>query len=218
LTQENSADISDLVWKVEDILQAASTGDYSQRCPVSISESFADNPLTTIVSSINLLLDDLVAKQRKQTQAEAKLKETIRELEQKIETIGKQAVAIRELSTPAIEVWDGVLVMPIIGVVDTLRSKAIMDEMLNAIANKQSQYVIMDVTGVDIVDTAVANHLIKTMHAGRILGAECILTGLGAAIAQTLVSLGIDFGGVMTLGSLKEGLKYCLSRPKVPTL
>ncbi len=212
MADANRADVLEMAWQIEEVLQAASAGDYTKRCPVSITESFADNPLATIVPSINLLLDDLRAKERKRKRAQESLQNTIVELQQQVETVQKQAVAIRELSTPAIEVWDGVLVMPIIGVVDTARGQSIVEEMLSAIAAKQIRYVILDITGVDIVDTSVANHLIQAVMAGRLLGAVCILTGVNPFIARSLVSLGVDLGGIQTLGNLKEGLKHCLSR------
>lgn len=210
MVQDKKVDMVELAWKIEDVLQAASAGDYSKRCDVSITESFAENPLTTIVPSINLLLDDLRTKERRQRKTEAKLKETIRELEYKVDTIRKQAEAIRELSTPAIEVLDGVLIMPIIGVVDTLRGQRIMDATLAAVARSQARYVIMDITGVDLVDTAVADHLFRVLRAGKVLGAECMITGISPAVAQTLTRLGTDFSDVLTLRSLKEGIAYCL--------
>lgn len=86
-----------------------------------------------------------------------------------------------------------------------------MDEMLSAIAEKQARFVILDVTGVAIVDTAVANHLLHVVRGGQLLGALCVLTGINPAVAQSLVAIGANLENVTTLRSLKEGLKYCLS-------
>lgn len=211
MEQTKKVDILELAWQVEEILQAASTGDYSKRCKVSLDESFSENPLATIIPSINLLLDDLQTKERKRKKAEESLHNTITELKQKVDTVKQQAHAIRELSTPAIEVWDGILVMPIIGVVDTARGQSIMDEMLSAIAEKKAKFVILDITGVDIVDTAVANHLVQVVRGGYMLGAKCVLTGINPAVAQSIVAIGADLRHVTTLRSLKEGLSHCLS-------
>lgn len=211
MNQENKVDVLELAWQIEEVLQAASAGDYSKRCRVSLNQTFAENPLTTIIPSINLLLDDLHIKDRKHKKAEKSLQSTIVELQQKMETIQKQAEAIRELSTPAIEVWDGILVMPLIGAVDTARGQSIMNEMLSAIVEKHAKYVIIDVTGVAIVDTSVANHLVQVVRAGQLLGAVCVLTGINPAVAQSLIAIGASLKNVTTLRSLKEGLKYCLS-------
>jgi len=118
-----------------------------------------------------------------------------------------QQQAILELSTPVIPVWDEILVLPIIGAVDTGRAQQIIDNLLDAIIKVQASVVIMDITGVQVVDTAVANHFIKTIDAAKILGAQVILTGVSPHNAQTLVGLGVDLTRLTTRGSLKAGLK-----------
>jgi rsbT co-antagonist protein RsbR len=133
-----------------------------------------------------------------------------RELETKLVTIERQAAAIRELSTPVMEIWDDVLVLPIVGVVDTKRSMEIMDNLLQRIVETQSRCVIIDVTGVEVVDTKTADYLLKVVRASNLLGTRCVLTGLSPAIAQTLVEIGADLTEVRTLRNLKAGLKDCL--------
>jgi rsbT co-antagonist protein RsbR len=133
-----------------------------------------------------------------------------RELEAKLVTIERQAAAIRELSTPVMEIWDDVLVLPIVGVVDTKRSMEIMDNLLQRIVDTQSRCVIIDVTGVEVVDTKTADYLLKVVRASNLLGTRCVLTGLSPAIAQTLVEIGADLAEVRTLRNLKAGLKDCL--------
>jgi anti-anti-sigma regulatory factor len=132
------------------------------------------------------------------------------ELQRKIEMIERQAVAISELSTPVLEIWDGVLVLPIIGVVDTRRSIEIMENLLDRIITTKSRCVIIDVTGVEVVDTKTADYLTKVVRAASLLGTRCVLTGLSPAIAQTLVEIGADMQEILTLRNLKEGLKHCL--------
>jgi rsbT co-antagonist protein RsbR len=134
----------------------------------------------------------------------------LEDLQNKLETIERQAQAIQELSTPVIEIWDDVLVMPVVGIVDTRRSKDIMDSLLHRIVETQSKCAIIDVTGVEIVDTMTADYLLKVVRAARLLGARCVLTGLTPAVAQTLVETGAALDEVPTLRNLKEGLKDCL--------
>jgi rsbT co-antagonist protein RsbR len=133
-----------------------------------------------------------------------------RELERKIQLVEEQALAIQELSTPIMEVWDDVLVLPIVGVVDTKRSAEIMESLLKRIVDTQSKCVIIDITGVEIVDTKTADYLLKVVRAAGLLGSRCVLTGLSPAVAQTLVEIGADMQEVRTLRNLKEGLKDCL--------
>ena len=124
--------------------------------------------------------------------------------------IERQRSAIDELSTPVLQLWDGVIALPIIGVVDSRRSLAIMERLLSEIASRQSQYVILDITGVDIVDTRTADHFIKVVKAAGMLGASCILTGIRPGVAETLVDLGVEMSSVRTLRTLQDGLRYCL--------
>ncbi len=133
-----------------------------------------------------------------------------RELEDKVKTVEQQSAAIRELSTPVIEIWDDILVLPIVGVVDTHRSVEIMNNLLSAIVDRQAKCVIIDVTGVAVVDTKTADYLLKIVRAAFLLGTRCVLTGLSPAVAQTLVEIGADLGEVRTLRNLKEGLKDSL--------
>ena len=132
---------------------------------------------------------------------------SVRELEAKLELIQHQSQAILELSTPVIEVWDEILVVPLIGTIDTERAGQIIESLLEAIVRKRAAVVILDITGVPVVDTKVAQHFIKTVDAARILGARAIVTGVSPANAQTLVRLGIDLSRMTTKNSLQAGLK-----------
>ncbi len=132
------------------------------------------------------------------------------ELEAKLHLIERQAAAIRELSTPVMEIWDDILMLPIVGVVDTRRSMDIMNNLLQTIVARQAKSVIVDVTGVEVVDTKTADYLLKVVRAANLLGARCVLTGLSPAVAQTLVMIGADLAEVKTLRNPKEGLRYCL--------
>ncbi len=134
----------------------------------------------------------------------------MKELDQQLEIIKRQQFAIRELSTPVLQLWDDVLALPIIGVVDTKRSVEIMERLLEEVTNRRSRYVILDITGVDGVDTKTADHFIKVLKAAELLGTTCVLTGIRPAVAQTLVEIGVDLSKVLTLSNLQEGLRECL--------
>ncbi len=134
----------------------------------------------------------------------------LRELEARDAVIQEQELAISELNTPVMEIWDDVLVLPIVGVVDTRRSMEIMNNLLSSIEQTQARCVIIDVTGVEVVDTKTADYLLKVIRAANLLGSRCVLTGLSSAIAQTLVEIGADLSEIRTLRNIKEGLKDCL--------
>jgi PAS domain S-box-containing protein len=126
----------------------------------------------------------------------------------KDELIAQQSRAIQELSTPVIEVSEDILVLPLIGAIDTARAQRIVESLLETIVEKQASVVIMDITGVPVIDTAVANHLITTVSAVAILGTRMMLTGVSPHNAQTLVKLGVDLGAITTKSSLRAGLKH----------
>ncbi|MBW2527613.1 MAG: STAS domain-containing protein [Deltaproteobacteria bacterium] len=124
--------------------------------------------------------------------------------------IRQQDQAIQELSNPILTVWDDVLVVPIIGIVDSTRTAGLMDRMLASVVASQARCVIIDITGIEVVDTRTADNLIQMVKAARLVGARCVLTGIGSAVAQTLVEIGVDLAGVVTLRNLKDGLRECI--------
>jgi rsbT co-antagonist protein RsbR len=121
--------------------------------------------------------------------------------------ISRQQQEILELSTPVIQVWDGVLAVPLIGTLDSIRSQIIMENLLKEITVTGAQITILDISGVPAMDTLVAQHLMKTVKAARLMGAECIISGIRPAIAQTIVHLGVDLSDVKTKATLAAALK-----------
>ena len=119
---------------------------------------------------------------------------------------------IRELSTPIIPVHEGILVLPLVGSVDSRRATEITERLLEAIAAHQAELVIIDITGVPLIDTSTANHLLMTTRAASLLGSQVVLVGMGAEIAQTIVHLGVELRGLTTLANLQAGIAYALGR------
>jgi rsbT co-antagonist protein RsbR len=128
-------------------------------------------------------------------------------VEERERVIREQQEAIRELSTPVLQVRDRLLILPIIGAVDPGRARQLTEQMLGAIQQNRARVVVIDITGVVDVDVTVANHLVQTVEAARLMGASCVITGLSSRIAQTLVDLGVDLGGLNTVGDLQGGLE-----------
>ncbi|MCE3277873.1 MAG: positive regulator of sigma-B [Bacteroidetes bacterium] len=127
------------------------------------------------------------------------------------EVILRQTDEITEISTPVIHVWDGVLAMPIIGTLDSARTQIVMENLLQEIVETGSSIAILDISGVPAVDSLVAQHLIKTVSATRLMGAECIISGIRPEIAQTVVHLGIDLSTIITKATLASALKTAFS-------
>jgi rsbT co-antagonist protein RsbR len=128
-------------------------------------------------------------------------------VEERERVIHQQQEAIRELSTPVLQVRDRLLILPIIGVLDTARARQLTEQLLGAIRDNRATVVVIDITGVATIDRTVANHLVQTVEASRLMGASTILTGLSPDIAQTLVDLGVDLGMMKTVGDLQGGLE-----------
>lgn len=126
------------------------------------------------------------------------------------ELIAEQAQQLLELSTPVVKVWDGVLAVPLIGTLDSARAQVVMEKLLQTLVDTGSAYAIIDITGVPAVDTQVAQHVLKTVVAARLMGAECVISGIRPQIAQTIVALGIEFGDIVTKASLADALMYTL--------
>lgn len=141
---------------------------------------------------------------------EKELEEQLAREKQSNDMLRRLSTTVAELSTPILEIWDDVLALPVIGVVDSRRSAEMMERLLEEITRTQCRFVILDVTGVDVVDTSTADRFIRLVHAVELIGARCMLTGIRSAVAQTLVSLGMDLGPLRTLRTLKHGLRECL--------
>jgi rsbT co-antagonist protein RsbR len=128
------------------------------------------------------------------------------------ELIARQHQEVLELSTPVVEIWEGVVALPLIGTLDSSRTQVVMESLLQTIVETGAGIAIIDITGVPTVDTLVAQHLLKTVAAARLMGAECLISGIRPQIAQTIVHLGVDLQDIVTKASLADALAIALGR------
>ncbi len=159
--------------------------------PTEQVEAFSD--VTALIDNLGLFV----------TEAHQKARESV---------ILRQQEEMLELSTPVVKLWDGVLALPIIGTLDSSRTQTIMESLLERIVETNSEVAIIDITGVPTVDTLTAQHLLKTVTAARLMGAECIISGIRPQIAQTIVHLGVELGDVITKASLADAFRIALQR------
>lgn len=131
------------------------------------------------------------------------------------EKIADQNRAMMEMSTPITSIWQGILLLPLVGIIDSRRAHDLMTSMLTKIAETRSKFFILDISGVAVVDTAVANHLIKITKATHLMGCECIISGISPAIATTVVELGVDVGEIKTTATLRDALEEAFWRTGV---
>lgn len=128
------------------------------------------------------------------------------------EIISRQQQELLELSTPVTRLWEGVLAVPLVGTLDSARTQVVMESLLEEIVRSGASIAVMDITGVPTVDTLVAQHLLKTVAAARLMGAECVISGIRPQIAQTIVHLGVDLGDVVTKATLADAFRHALDR------
>ena len=191
------------VEKVEDVLSSVAAGDMTSRINSEIDDDF-----TGVEAAIDLLINDLTEELQERKKAQSELEDKLKTIQDQQETIRKQQEDMLELSSPVTKVWEDILILPVIGTLDSRRTQIMMENLLENIMSTGCTIAILDITGVPTVDTQVANHLVKTITAARLLGAECIISGIRSAIAQTIVHLGIDLSSVKTKATLQDAMRY----------
>lgn len=133
-------------------------------------------------------------------------------LKNREEVIGRQQQELLELSTPVVQLWDEILALPLIGTLDSARTQVVMENLLQRIVETGARIAVIDITGVPTVDTLVAQHLMKTVSAARLMGADCIISGIRPQIAQTIVHLGVNLNDIVTKATLADAFKIALQR------
>jgi rsbT co-antagonist protein RsbR len=177
---------------------------------VRLSDRTIEADLEGLLRSDAATRADLAVAMEKLRQEVLDRAEAEKNLREKLLLIERQEQAIRVMSTPIIQVWTGVLTLPVIGVLDARRASEMMERLLAAIVNTSARYAILDFTGVEEIDVETADHLVKIIRSVELLGAGAIVTGIRPAVAQTMISLAIDLSGITTLGNLQEGLLLCM--------
>lgn len=172
--------------------------------------------LSTLQARIAELEAEVAALRSEREQLKQQIAEQIQREEdaarQREEIIARQQAVLAELSTPLVPIADGVIAMPLVGAIDSGRAQLIMETLLQGISDLQAETAILDITGVRVVDTQVADALLRAAQAAKLLGARVILTGISAEVAQALVHLGADLSGIVTRSDLQSGIAYALER------
>lgn len=172
----------------------------------------AHDSLGALEEALFMFIGRLASATRQSARALADLEAERRDVEAKLETIQRQQATIRELLVPVIDVWDEVVTLPIVGLLDTSRAAHVTERLLRRVSQGDVKWVILDLTGVMVVDVQTAQHLIRLSRAVDLLGAQCILTGIGADLASAITSAGVELHGLTALRSLKDGLAFCMNR------
>jgi len=196
--QASAANLVATITTIVSALRKAEDGDLSARVDLPLAEH---DPIGALACAVNFMIESL-AERREQTLSYQ------HELEAQISTIEKQRAAIRELSTPIIEVWSGVLCVPIVGVLDSSRASEMTAALLTAIVDKKAAFSIIDITGIDAMDTRASDHFLRMARAVRLLGAECVLSGVNPAVARTITHMGVELDGIKSHRSLRDALQH----------
>lgn len=180
--------------------------------PAEVKDAF-----DLLESCVRVLIGEVAESQAANDRYARALEESRQNLADKLELIQRQTVALADLSTPIIEVWDHTLALPIIGAIDAPRAAAIAETLLRSITDLRARHILLDLTGVDAVDGATLEHLTRLVRASELLGARCTFTGLSPAVAAAVVGLGLDHAVLHTRSTLKEGLRDVVDvRPRPP--
>jgi len=194
---------------IEDVLSSVAAGDLDVRVETNIEDD-----LTGVEAAINILIDDLTYELKQSKKMREELEDKLSKIEEQQKTILRQQDDLLELSSPVTKVWDNILILPVIGTLDSQRAQIMMENLLHKIVETGCTISILDITGVPTVDTQVANHLLKTVTSARLLGADCIISGISPAIAQTIVHLGIDLSVIRTKATLQDAMIYAMRKNK----
>jgi rsbT co-antagonist protein RsbR len=203
----NVTNVKDRINRIEDILATVAAGDMDARIQSEIEDDF-----TGIEAAIDLLIDDLTEELLQREKMQKELETKLSKIQEQQKTILQQQEDLLELSSPVSKVWDNILILPVIGTLDSQRTQVMMENLLQKIVETGCTISILDITGVPTVDTQVANHLLKTVTAARLLGAECIISGISPAIAQTIVHLGIDLSAIRTKATLQDAMIFAMKQ------
>jgi rsbT co-antagonist protein RsbR len=184
------------------VMRAVDAGELSLRIEIPFAEN---EPMRALADSVNAVISRLV-RIREEAQAYQ------RDIDEQLAMIDKQRAAIKELSTPMIEVWEGVLCVPIVGVIDSSRAADMTSALLSTVVAKTVRFTIIDITGIEAMDTRATDHFLRMARSVRLLGAECVLSGINPNVARSIVHMGVDLSGIGTFRSLRDALHHYVRR------
>lgn len=196
--------------RVQEALRLASEGGFDEAR--SLLAAGVEDGFSALERSLQAFILDLKTAVDYNSETIRSLAASKKELQDKLSTIKRQQDAIRELSTPIIDVWDGVIAVPLVGRIERDRVQDLSERMLQRIADAGVSWVLLDMTGIDVVDSDIANHLLRLARSVRLMGARCALTGLRPQVAHTFVTLGISLDELQPAGTLQEGLKRSIGQ------
>lgn len=193
-----TSDLLENISQLLDVLRRVGAGESVERLDLHYPET---HPVGALTLSLNEMIASL-------GEARAKSEQYSRELQEQIAAIEAQEAAIAELSTPILEVWEGVLCMPIVGIVDSVRTAEMARTLLNTIVQAKATLVLLDITGIQVMDTRVVDHFLRMARSIRLLGSRCVLSGVHPNVSQTIVHMGLDLTGIETRRSMRDALRY----------
>ncbi len=196
------------IQRVIDILSMVSIGEYNVEL-IQIPASEHTDEFSVLEAALNIYNQELASARSQNERYISELEQSKRELQEQVGTIARQQMAIHELSSPIAEVWEEILLLPVIGMLDSQRAQEMTEKLLESIKQSRARCVIIDITGVETVDTLTASAVLKMTRAARLLGVKCVLTGVRPEIARTMVQLNIEVEGLRTMRTLKDGLRVC---------
>jgi len=200
MSEYMSDEVEETIAEVLMVISDVGIGDLSGEIDLPEEEG----PLAALCIGVNEMLRALRTA-RSETEAYQQ------ELNTRLATIEKQATVIRTLSSPIMEIWEGVLMLPLIGEMQSSRAQLIMEDLLGRVASTQARFVVVDLTGVEVIDTRAVAHLLEVIGATSLLGAECVLTGISPAVAQSVVKLTGGRLPVPSLRTVRDGLRRCVA-------
>jgi len=192
-----ASDLLENISHLLDVLLRVGAGESVEQLELHYPET---HPVGALTASLNEMIRSL-------SEARAQAERYSRELQEKLDAIEAQAAAIADLSTPILEVWDGVLCMPIVGIMDSGRTADMARMLLSTIIQTKARLVVLDITGIHVMDTQAVDHFLRTARAVRLLGARCVLSGVHPNVSQTIVHMGMDLHGIERHRSMRDALR-----------
>jgi rsbT co-antagonist protein RsbR len=198
------------VQRLIDAVSMIAVGEFATALEMVPEPTAVNDAFDLLEACVHVLVGEVEGSQAASARAAQALEESRQQLADKLELIQRQSIALKDLSTPIIEVWEHTLALPIVGAIDGERAATIAEELLRSVAERRARHVLLDLTGVETIDPETFEHLARLVRAVGLLGTRCALTGLSPSVAAAVVAMNIDLGAVKTHASLKDGLRAVL--------